>query len=69
MLLSNCEAPASDPAAKPGLGDECVPGEYGCDCDCSNGVVCVCDAPFTCQSPEDFCTVEVLQEDESYPAR
>ncbi len=51
----------TDPPTKPDLGDSgggCTPGEYGCDCDCSNGVVCVCDAPFVCQSPEDICTIE-----------
>ena len=46
------------PPTKPDLGGGgCSPGEYGCSCDCSDGVVCVCDSPFVCD-PIDGCVAE-----------
>ena len=47
------------PPKKPDIGGPgCTPGAYACDCDCSSGLFCECDAPFVCQGAENICGLE-----------
>ncbi len=56
---STTDPTGDPPPMKPDIGGPgCTPGDYGCDCDCSSGLFCECDAPFVCQGAENICGLE-----------